>query len=87
MQSGVIAMVTCAVFLRLSSVLKLAVLLLVVAVYCYLIQVAFHVLSVSQPDQGVAHRYTHTSMCITHAPIHTGRYLKHDQTLTTTIPE
>ncbi|XP_046877463.1 adenylate cyclase type 8 [Hypomesus transpacificus] len=55
-QSGVIAMVTCAVFLRLSSVLKLAVLLLVVAVYCYLIQVAFHVLSVSQPDQGVAHR-------------------------------
>ena len=52
MQSGVIAMVTCAVFLRLSSVLKLAVLLLVVAVYSYFIQVAFHVLSVSQPDQG-----------------------------------
>ncbi|KAF0023543.1 adenylate cyclase type 8 isoform X2 [Scophthalmus maximus] len=39
--SGVIAMVTCAVFLRLNSLLKLAVLLLAVAVYSYLIHVAF----------------------------------------------
>ncbi|XP_029903305.1 adenylate cyclase type 8 [Myripristis murdjan] len=43
--SGVIAMVTCAVFLRLSSLLKLAVLLLVVAVYSYLIHLAFLALS------------------------------------------
>lgn len=42
--SGVIAMVTCAVFLRLNSLLKLAVLLLAVAVYSYLIHVAFLVL-------------------------------------------
>uniref|UniRef100_A0AAY4B6E8 adenylate cyclase n=1 Tax=Denticeps clupeoides TaxID=299321 RepID=A0AAY4B6E8_9TELE len=42
--SGVIAMVTCAVFLRLSCLLKLAVLMLVIAVYTYLIEVAFHVL-------------------------------------------
>lgn len=39
--SGVIAMVTCAVFLRLNSLLKLAVLLLAVAVYSYLIHLAF----------------------------------------------
>ncbi|XP_044024787.1 adenylate cyclase type 8 isoform X2 [Siniperca chuatsi] len=39
--SGVIAMVTCAVFLRLNSLLKLAVLLLGVAVYSYLIHLAF----------------------------------------------
>lgn len=39
--SGVIAMVTCAVFLRLNSLLKLAVLLLAVAVYAYLIHLAF----------------------------------------------
>uniref|UniRef100_UPI003AAB249D adenylate cyclase type 8 n=1 Tax=Centroberyx gerrardi TaxID=166262 RepID=UPI003AAB249D len=43
--SGVIAMVTCAVFLRLNSLLKLAVLLLVVAVYSYLIHLAFLTLS------------------------------------------
>uniref|UniRef100_A0A667YQQ2 adenylate cyclase n=1 Tax=Myripristis murdjan TaxID=586833 RepID=A0A667YQQ2_9TELE len=43
--SGVVAMVTCAVFLRLSCVLKLAVLLLAAAVYTYLIE---------------THRYTHT---------------------------
>ncbi|KAG7282049.1 hypothetical protein CRUP_023565, partial [Coryphaenoides rupestris] len=43
--SGVIAMVTCAVFLRLNSQLKLAVLLLAVAAYCYLIHLAFHTLS------------------------------------------
>ncbi|XP_049914175.1 adenylate cyclase type 8 [Epinephelus moara] len=39
--SSVIAMVTCAVFLRLNSLLKLAVLLLAVAVYSYLIHLAF----------------------------------------------
>ncbi|XP_047429722.1 adenylate cyclase type 8 [Mugil cephalus] len=39
--SGVIAMVTCAVFLRLNSLLKLAVLLLAVAFYSCLIHVAF----------------------------------------------
>lgn len=36
--SGVVAMVTCAVFLRLSCVLKLAVLLLAAALYAYLIE-------------------------------------------------
>uniref|UniRef100_A0A8C6KVH9 adenylate cyclase n=1 Tax=Nothobranchius furzeri TaxID=105023 RepID=A0A8C6KVH9_NOTFU len=36
--SGVVAMVTCAVFLRLNSVLKLAVLLLVLVVYSYFVQ-------------------------------------------------
>ncbi|XP_054475053.1 adenylate cyclase type 8 [Anoplopoma fimbria] len=39
--SAVIAMVTCAVFLRLNSLLKLAVLLLAMAVYSYLIHLAF----------------------------------------------
>ncbi|KAM7367911.1 hypothetical protein PAMP_014177 [Pampus punctatissimus] len=39
--SSVIAMVTCAVFLRLNSLLKLAVLLLAVVVYSYLIHMAF----------------------------------------------
>lgn len=39
--SGVIAMVTCAVFLRLNSLLKLVVLLLAVTVYSYLIHMAF----------------------------------------------
>uniref|UniRef100_A0A671R8T6 adenylate cyclase n=1 Tax=Sinocyclocheilus anshuiensis TaxID=1608454 RepID=A0A671R8T6_9TELE len=42
--SGMVAMVTCAVFLRLSCLLKLAVLMLVIAVYTYLIEVAFHYL-------------------------------------------
>uniref|UniRef100_A0A3Q3FBE3 adenylate cyclase n=1 Tax=Labrus bergylta TaxID=56723 RepID=A0A3Q3FBE3_9LABR len=46
--SGVIAMVTCAVFLRLNSLLKLTVLLLVVAVYSYLIHLAF--LSLTRHD-------------------------------------
>nr|XP_057913497.1 adenylate cyclase type 8 isoform X2 [Doryrhamphus excisus] len=46
--SGVIAMVTCAVFLRLNSLLKLAVLLLAVAVYSYLIHLAF--LSLARHD-------------------------------------
>lgn len=39
--SSVIAMVTCAVFLRLNSLLKLVLLLLAVAVYTYLIHLAF----------------------------------------------
>ncbi|XP_049612124.1 adenylate cyclase type 8 [Syngnathus scovelli] len=46
--SGVIAMVTCAVFLRLNSLLKLAVLLLAVAIYSYLIHLAF--LSLARQD-------------------------------------
>ncbi|XP_077366142.1 adenylate cyclase type 8 isoform X2 [Festucalex cinctus] len=46
--SGVIAMVTCAVFLRLNSLLKLAVLLLAVAVYSYLLHLAF--LSLARQD-------------------------------------
>uniref|UniRef100_A0A3P8S305 adenylate cyclase n=1 Tax=Amphiprion percula TaxID=161767 RepID=A0A3P8S305_AMPPE len=50
--SGVIAMVTCAVFLRLNSLLKLAVLLLAVAVYSYLIHLAF--LNLTRQD--VLHR-------------------------------
>ncbi|XP_024147747.1 adenylate cyclase type 8 [Oryzias melastigma] len=39
--SGVVAMVTCAVFLRLNSLLKLAVLLFVVTLYSYAIHLAF----------------------------------------------
>lgn len=50
--SGVIAMVTCAVFLRLNSLLKLAVLLLAVSVYSYLIHLAF----VSLIRQDMLHR-------------------------------
>ncbi|XP_035534482.1 adenylate cyclase type 8 [Morone saxatilis] len=46
--SGVIAMVTCAVFLRLNSLLKLAVLLLAMAVYSYLIHLTF--LSLTRHD-------------------------------------
>ncbi|XP_060537816.1 adenylate cyclase type 8 isoform X2 [Pantherophis guttatus] len=34
--TGILAMVTCAVFLRLNSVLKLAVLLIMIAIYCFL---------------------------------------------------
>lgn len=45
-------MVTCAVFLRLNSLLKLAVLLLAVAVYTYLIHLAF--LALTRAD--VLHR-------------------------------
>ncbi len=36
--SGVVAMVTCAVFLRLSCVLKLTVILLAAVVYTYLME-------------------------------------------------
>nr|XP_055042166.1 adenylate cyclase type 8 isoform X1 [Misgurnus anguillicaudatus]XP_055042167.1 adenylate cyclase type 8 isoform X1 [Misgurnus anguillicaudatus] len=49
--SGVVSMVTCAVFLRMSSMLKLTILLLVVAVYAYFIEVSFHVLYVNQTGQ------------------------------------
>uniref|UniRef100_A0A672R5T2 adenylate cyclase n=1 Tax=Sinocyclocheilus grahami TaxID=75366 RepID=A0A672R5T2_SINGR len=54
--SGMVAMVTCAVFLRLSCLLKLAVLMLVIAVYTYLIEVAFHVLFVRQHQNGQIQR-------------------------------
>lgn len=57
--SGVIAMVTCAVFLRLNSLLKLAVLLLAVAVYSYLIHLAF--LTLTRQDVLHRSRPTHSS--------------------------
>lgn len=50
--SGVVAMVTCAVFLRLSCLLKLAVLMLAIAVYTYLIEVAFHMLFIREHQNG-----------------------------------
>ncbi|KAK3516833.1 hypothetical protein QTP70_024888 [Hemibagrus guttatus] len=49
--SGVVSMVTCAVFIRLSSLLKLTVLLLVATVYTYFVEVAFHALYVNQQEQ------------------------------------
>ncbi|XP_051952113.1 adenylate cyclase type 8-like [Xyrauchen texanus] len=49
--SGVVSMVTCAVFLRLSSLLKLSILLLVLTVYAYFIEVSFHILYVKQSGQ------------------------------------
>ncbi|XP_052441979.1 adenylate cyclase type 8-like [Carassius gibelio] len=49
--SGVVSMVTCAVFLRLSSLLKMAILLLVVVIYTYFIEVSFHMLYVPNPEQ------------------------------------
>ncbi|TRY88305.1 hypothetical protein DNTS_016696 [Danionella cerebrum] len=51
--SGVVAMVTCAVFLKLSCLLKLAVLMLVIAVYTYLIEVAYHVLFIRQQSSQI----------------------------------
>ncbi|XP_055027658.2 adenylate cyclase type 8 [Misgurnus anguillicaudatus] len=57
--SGVVAMVTCAVFLRLSCLLKLAVLMLVIAVYTYLIEDAFHVLFIRQNLHGQIQRSQH----------------------------
>ncbi|KAM4529157.1 adenylate cyclase type 8 [Fundulus diaphanus] len=50
--SGVVAMVTCAVFLRLNSLLKLAVLLLLVTVYSYLIHLAFVTLARNDVQHG-----------------------------------
>ncbi|XP_056619764.1 adenylate cyclase type 8 [Triplophysa dalaica] len=49
--SGVVSMVTCAVFLRMSSLLKLTILLLVVAVYAYFIELSFHILYLNQSGQ------------------------------------
>ncbi|XP_066529227.1 adenylate cyclase type 8 [Hoplias malabaricus] len=53
--SGVLAMVTCAVFLRLSCLLKLGVLMLVIAIYTYLIEVA-HVLFIRDHQNGQIQR-------------------------------
>lgn len=39
--TGVLAMVTCAVFLRLNSVLKLAVLLIMIAIYALLTETIY----------------------------------------------
>ncbi|XP_003219440.1 adenylate cyclase type 8 isoform X1 [Anolis carolinensis] len=39
--TGILAMVTCAVFLRLNSVLKLAVLLIMIAIYCFLTETIY----------------------------------------------
>uniref|UniRef100_A0A8B9RDW3 adenylate cyclase n=1 Tax=Astyanax mexicanus TaxID=7994 RepID=A0A8B9RDW3_ASTMX len=50
--SGVVAMVTCAVVLRLSCLLKLVVLMLAIAVYTYLIEVAFHMLFIREHQRG-----------------------------------
>uniref|UniRef100_A0A8C5BB90 Adenylate cyclase type 8 n=1 Tax=Gadus morhua TaxID=8049 RepID=A0A8C5BB90_GADMO len=52
--SGVIAMVTCAVFLRLNSQLKLAVLLLAMAANCCLIHLAFNMFSQDTLHRSVA---------------------------------
>ncbi|XP_051954794.1 adenylate cyclase type 8-like [Xyrauchen texanus] len=49
--NGVVSMVTCAVFLRLSSLLKLTILLLVVMIYAYFIEVSFHILYINQSGQ------------------------------------
>ncbi|XP_030626857.1 adenylate cyclase type 8 [Chanos chanos] len=49
--SGVISMVTCAVFLRLSSLLKLTVMALAVIAYAYFIEVSFHTLYTRQQEQ------------------------------------
>lgn len=51
--TGVLAMVTCAVFLRLNSLLKLAVLLLMVAVYSLLTEAFYAALFVRYD---IAHR-------------------------------
>ncbi|XP_042565827.1 adenylate cyclase type 8 [Clupea harengus] len=54
--SGAVSMVTCAVFLRLSSLLKLLVLLLVLLVYSYFIEVAYHThtLPLGQGSRGIS---------------------------------
>uniref|UniRef100_A0A8B9KF17 Adenylate cyclase type 8 n=1 Tax=Astyanax mexicanus TaxID=7994 RepID=A0A8B9KF17_ASTMX len=56
--SGVVAMVTCAVVLRLSCLLKLVVLMLAIAVYTYLIEVAFHMLFIREHQRGQNPRYS-----------------------------
>ncbi|KAM6455643.1 adenylate cyclase type 8 isoform 3-T3 [Liasis olivaceus] len=48
--TGILAMVTCAVFLRLNSVLKLAVLLIMIAVYCFLTETIYASLFLQYDD-------------------------------------
>ncbi|XP_048364545.1 adenylate cyclase type 8-like [Sphaerodactylus townsendi] len=48
--TGILAMVTCAVFLRLNSVLKLAVLLLMIAIYCFLTETIYASLFLQYDD-------------------------------------
>lgn len=56
-------MVTCAVFLRLNSLLKLAVLLLAVAFYTYLIHLAFFALTRADvPHRSVARVCSHVQI-------------------------
>lgn len=59
-------MVTCAVFLRMNSLLKLAVLLLAVAVYTYLIHLAF--LALTRAD--VLHRSATPQWACSHVRIY-----------------
>ncbi|XP_026534324.1 adenylate cyclase type 8 isoform X2 [Notechis scutatus] len=48
--TGILAMVTCAVFLRLNSVLKLAVLLIMIAIYCFLTETIYSSLFLQYDD-------------------------------------
>ncbi|XP_070604408.1 adenylate cyclase type 8 [Erythrolamprus reginae] len=48
--TGILAMVTCAVFLRLNSVLKLAVLLIMIAIYCFLTETIYAALFLQYDD-------------------------------------
>uniref|UniRef100_A0A2D4FAP3 adenylate cyclase n=3 Tax=Micrurus TaxID=8634 RepID=A0A2D4FAP3_MICCO len=48
--TGILAMVTCAVFLRLNSVLKLAVLLIMIAIYCFLTETIYASLFLQYDD-------------------------------------
>lgn len=68
--SGVIAMVTCAVFLRLNSLLKLAVLLLAVTVYSYLIHLAFFALAHQDALHRLAVLVCFFSVCATLICLH-----------------
>uniref|UniRef100_A0A8K9XC50 adenylate cyclase n=1 Tax=Oncorhynchus mykiss TaxID=8022 RepID=A0A8K9XC50_ONCMY len=52
--SGVVAMVSCAVFFRLHCLLKLAVLLLAISVYTYLIEVSYHTLFIRQTSENTS---------------------------------
>ncbi|XP_029568592.1 adenylate cyclase type 8 isoform X2 [Salmo trutta] len=55
--SGVVAMVSCAVFFRLHCLLKLAVLLLAITVYTYLIEVSYHSLFIRQTSENTRQQY------------------------------
>ncbi|XP_034153420.1 adenylate cyclase type 8 isoform X4 [Esox lucius] len=55
--SGVVAMVSCAVFFRLHCLLKLAVSLTAIAVYTYLIEVSYHTLFVQHTSGNTRHQY------------------------------